>query len=594
MSAELDQDEAVDVRAVEMTPLETMRHSAAHVMASAVTEMFPDAKLGIGPPIENGFYYDFDLPRTLTPEDLEKIESLMQAEIKRDEPFECRPVSLDQARGGFAAQPYKLELIEQFGDGNLTVYQQGTFVDLCRGPHVESTGQLGPFKLTSVSGAYWRGSEKNPMLQRIYGTMWPSRQELDDYLFRLEEAKRRDHRKLGRELDLFSISEKVGPGLILWHPKGATARRAIEDYWRDLHDARHYQLVYTPHLGKSDLWETSGHLGFYSENMFAPMKVEEQDYYVKPMNCPFHMEIYASRTRSYRELPVRIGEIGSVYRYERSGVLQGLLRVRGFAVDDAHIFCRPDQMEVEILDVLNLVREIFAAFGFNKYKAYLATKPEKAVGPDDMWDAATEALREALVKTDTPYEMDPGGGAFYGPKIDVKIFDALNREWQCSTIQFDFNEPERFDISYIGEDNERHRPYMVHRAILGSLERFFAVLIEHYGGAFPTWIAPVQAAVLSIADRHAEYAEKVAGELSAAGIRAESDTRSERLGAKIRDAQMQKVPYILVVGDKEAEAKGAATRLRSGADLGLMDVVAIREMIVSDVAAKRTEPGMPA
>jgi threonyl-tRNA synthetase len=593
MSEEL-QEQVVDVQAVEMTELERMRHSAAHVMASAVTELFPDAKLGIGPPIDNGFYYDFDLPRSLTPEDLEQIEALMSAEVKRDEAFECRPITLDQARSEFADQPYKLELIEQFGDGNLTVYQQGTFVDLCRGPHVTSTGKLGPFKLTSVSGAYWRGSEKNPMLQRIYGTMWPSQAELDDYLFRVEEAKRRDHRRLGRELDLFSISENVGPGLILWHPKGATIRRTIEEYWRTLHDARDYQLVYTPHVGKADLWETSGHLGFYKETMFAPMQVEEQDYYVKPMNCPFHLEIYASRTRSYRDLPMRIGEVGAVYRYERSGVLQGLLRVRGFSVDDAHIFCRPDQMEDEILDVLRLIREVLTTFGFPEFKAYLATKPEKAVGPDDMWDQATEALRKALIVTETLYEMDPGGGAFYGPKIDVKILDALGREWQCSTIQFDFNMSERFDLGYVGEDNERHRPYMVHRAIFGSVERFFAVLIEHYGGAFPTWLAPVQATVLSIADRHAEYATDLAKKLKAAGIRADADVRGERLGAKIRDAQMQKVPYILVAGDKEAEAGGAAVRLRSGEDLGLVELTAVQDMILADISAKQLAPERPA
>jgi threonyl-tRNA synthetase len=590
MSAE-PAEESVDVREVEMTPLQRMRHSAAHVMAEAVTEMFPDAKLGIGPPIDNGFYYDFDLPRTLTPEDLEDIERRMAKSIASDQPFRCRPVSLEEANQLFAEQPYKKELIERFGGENLTVYQQGRFVDLCRGPHVESTGKLGPFKLTSVSGAYWRGDEHNPMLQRIYGTMWSTQQELDDYLFRIEEAQRRDHRKLGRELDLFSISEKVGPGLVLWHPKGATVRRAIEDFWLSVHDRRGYQLVVTPHVGKSNLWQTSGHLGFFRENMFAPMEVEEQEYYVKPMNCPFHIEIFSSRTRSYRDLPLRIGEMGMVYRYERSGVLHGLLRVRGFTVDDAHIFCRPDQIEAEILDVLHLTREILAAFGFESFKAYLSTKPEKAVGQDSLWEDATEALRTALIDTETPYELDVGGGAFYGPKIDIKILDALGREWQCSTIQFDFNMPERFDLSYVGEDNERHQPYMVHRAILGSMERFFAVLVEHYAGAFPTWLAPVQAAVLSIADRHAEYANQVVGQLRSSGIRAEADTRGERLGAKIRDAQMQKVPYMLVVGDKEAEAGAAALRLRTGQDLGATPVDAIGRMIAADVAAKQLQPG---
>ena len=586
-------EESIDVQVVEMTPLQRMRHSGAHVMAEAITEMFPDAKLGIGPPIDNGFYYDFDLPRTLTPEDLSEIEKRMSESIAEDQSFSCRPVTLEEANKLFADQPYKLELIERFGDGNLTVYQQGDFVDLCRGPHVESTGKLGPFKLTSVSGAYWRGDEHNPMLQRIYGTMWENQADLDQYLFRLEEAQRRDHRKLGRELDLFSISEKVGPGLVLWHPNGATVRRAIEDFWLEVHRKRNYKLVSTPHIGKSDLWQTSGHLGYFRENMFAAMEVEGQEYFVKPMNCPFHLEIFSSRTRSYRDLPLRIGEMGVVYRYERSGVLHGLLRVRGFTVDDAHIFCRPDQIEDEILDVLHLTREILGAFGFEEFKAYLATKPEKAVGADAMWEEATEALRKALVSTDTPYELDPGGGAFYGPKIDIKITDALGREWQCSTIQFDFNEPGRFGISYIGEDNERHQPYMVHRAILGSMERFFAVLIEHFAGAFPTWLAPVQAIVLPIADRHVEYAEQVVADLRATGIRAEADVRGERLGAKIRDAQMQKIPYMLVAGDKEAEAKAAAVRLRTGEDLGALGVESIRDLILSDVAAKRQAPGRP-
>ncbi|HEV3312072.1 MAG TPA: threonine--tRNA ligase [Chloroflexota bacterium] len=582
---------SAETKAVEMSPLQRMRHSAAHVMAEAVTEIFPDAKLGIGPPIDNGFYYDFDLPRTLTPDDLAEVERRMAESIGKNQEFVCSPVSLAEAREMFTGQPYKLELVEQFGDGDLTVYRQGEFVDLCRGPHVRSTSELGPFKLTSVSGAYWRGDEHNAMLQRIYGTMWPTQAELDDYLFRVEEAQRRDHRRLGRELDLFSISDKVGPGLVLWHPKGATVRRAIEDFWRDFHERRGYQLVVTPHIGKSDLWETSGHLGFFRENMFSSMEVEDHEYFVKPMNCPFHLEIFGSRTRSYRDLPLRIGEMGMVYRYERSGVLHGLLRVRGFTVDDAHIFCRPDQIEDEILDVIHLAREVLSALGFPEFKAYLATKPDKAVGDDAMWEEATDALRKALVTTGTPFELDPGGGAFYGPKIDIKITDALGREWQCSTIQFDFNEPERFDSFYIGEDNERHRPYMVHRAILGSMERFFAVLIEQFGGAFPTWMAPVQAIVLPIADRHADYAGAVVQRLRDAGIRAEADVRGERLGAKIRDAQMQKVPYMLVAGDKEAEAESASLRLRSGEDLGAVSLAEIVEMIQADVAAKQAQPG---
>lgn len=588
-----DQDEeSVDVRAVEMTPLERMRHSAAHVMAEAVTDMFPEAKLGIGPPIEHGFYYDFDLPRTLTPGDLEEVERLMAKSISEDKAFNCRPISLDGARTVFANQPYKLELIDRFGDGNLTVYQHGDFIDLCRGPHVATTGQLGSFKLTSVSGAYWRGDEHNAQLQRIYGTMWPTQEELDDYLFRIEEAHRRDHRRLGRELDLFSISEAVGSGLVLWHPKGATVRRVIEEYWLDLHQRHGYQLVATPHIGKSDLWQISGHLENYGDTMYSPMDIEDREYFIKPMNCPFHIEIFRSRTRSYRDLPIRLGELGMVYRYERSGVLHGLLRVRGFTVDDAHIFCRPDQVDAEILEVLKFTRQILSAFGFPEIKAYLATRPpDKSVGSDDMWERATEILRAALETIQMAYEMDPGGGAFYGPKIDLKIMDALGREWQCSTIQFDFNLPQRFDISYVGEDNEPHQPYMVHRAVLGSMERFFAVLIEHYAGAFPTWLAPVQAVVLPIADRHAEYADELVTRLQGAGIRAEADLRGERLGAKIRDAQLQKVPYMLVVGDKEAEARGAALRIRTGEDLGALGIDAIRDMILADVDARQVQPG---
>ncbi|MGI8827784.1 MAG: threonine--tRNA ligase [Chloroflexota bacterium] len=585
-------EELVDVQEVPMSPLQRMRHSAAHVMAEAVTDIFPEAKLGIGPPIDNGFYYDFDLPRPLTPEDLGEIERRMTESIEADEPFACRPITLDQARDMFRDQPYKLELIERFADGNLTVYQQGDFVDLCRGPHVDSTGKLGPFKLMSVAGAYWRGDEHRPQLQRIYGTMWPSQEELEAHLFRLEEAQRRDHRGLGRELDLFSVSEHVGPGLILWHPKGAAVRKAIEDFWREIHLDSGYELVFTPHIGKAELWRTSGHLDFFGENMYAPMDVEGQEYIIKPMNCPFHIEIYGSRTHSYRELPLRWGELGTVYRYEPSGALHGLLRVRGFTQDDAHIFCTPDQVEAEILRALRFTREIFGAFGFPSVHAYLSTRPEgKSVGQPNQWEQATEALRAALEQTDTPYDLDEGGGAFYGPKIDLKITDALDREWQCTTIQFDFNEPERFDISYIGEDNEKHRPYMVHRALLGSMERFFGILIEHYAGAFPTWLAPVQAIVLPIADRQTPYAEEVGSRLTRAGFRMEVDGRSERLQAKIRDAQMQKVPYILVVGNREAETGQAAVRLRSGTDLGAKPIEVIVGMIQHDIDTKATQPG---
>ncbi|MDZ4158441.1 MAG: threonine--tRNA ligase, partial [Anaerolineaceae bacterium] len=477
-----------------------IRHSTAHVMAQAVIERFPTAKIAIGPAIEDGYYYDFDLPRPLTPEDLEQIEQRMRVIIHQNHPFTSRVLNPEEARTIFKDQPYKIELIEGLEAGGfdedgmplsekpqLSIYQHDTFVDLCRGPHVERTSQIDPdaVKLMSVAGAYWHGDERRPMLQRIYGTVWNTPQELNEYLLKLEEAKRRDHRRLGRELDLFSINEEVGPGLILWHPKGAMIRKVAEDFWSEEHQKSGYDFVYTPHIGKAQLWETSGHLSFYAENMYAPIDIEGQHYYLKPMNCPFHVFIYKDRVRSYRELPLRFAERGTVYRYERSGVLHGLLRVRGFTQDDAHHFCRPDQMPEEIDFVLNFCLHILRSFGFNEFKAYLSTKPEKCVGEEDRWRDAEAALQAALDRAAIPYELDEGGGAFYGPKIDLKVNDAIGREWQLSTIQFDFNLPERFDLNYIGEDGQPHRPYMVHRALLGSMERFFGVLIEHYAGAFP-------------------------------------------------------------------------------------------------------------
>jgi threonyl-tRNA synthetase len=578
-----------------------IRHSTAHVMAEAVLEMFPGAQIAIGPAIEDGFYYDFDLPRSLTPEDLEVIENRMKELIKAKEDFVYDEVSADEARQIFKDQPYKLELIEGLEHGNLdddgnpteekqiiSTYRSGKFVDLCRGPHVESTAQINPFaiKLLNVAGAYWRGDEKRPMLQRIYGTAWESKDQLKDYLWKLEEAKKRDHRKLGKELDLYSSNDEVGQGLILWHPNGGMIRHQIERYWDDQHIGNGYDLVYTPHIGKASLWETSGHLGFYKENMYSPIQIEEQEYYIKPMNCPFHLHIYKSQLRSYRDLPLRFAEKGTVYRYERSGVLHGLMRVRGFTQDDAHHFCRPDQMPDEIDFTLNFSMNMLRAFGFKDFQAYLSTKPEKSVGDDKMWHDAEIALEETLKRMGVPYQVDAGGGAFYGPKIDLKVKDALGREWQLSTIQFDFNEPERFDLSYIGEDGKEHRPYMVHRALLGSMERFFGVLIEHYAGAFPVWLSPKQVTVIPIADRHNDYAHEVAARLKKAGLRLSVDDSSDRMNAKIRNAQKLKVPYMLVIGDREMEEGQVALRRRSGESLPAMSVDAFIELALREIDEK--------
>ncbi len=578
-----------------------LRHSAAHVMAQAVLEKFPEGKVAIGPPIEDGFYYDFDLPRPLTPEDLEEIEARMREIIKNNSPFIREEVSADEARKIFKDQPYKQELIDGLEEGKvdehgnpveekpvISIYKSDEFVDLCRGPHLESTGQINPkaIKLMNVAGAYWRGDEHNPMLQRIYGTAWLSPKDLKQYLWRLEEAKKRDHRKLGRELDLFSVSENVGAGLVLWHPKGAMIRHLVERFWQDEHLKNNYSFVNTPHIGKSDLWKKSGHLGFYAENMYAPIDIEEQQYFLKPMNCPFHIEIYKSDIRSYRDLPMRYAELGTVYRYERSGVMHGLMRVRGFTQDDAHHFCAPSQMPEEIDFVLSFSLHMLRSFGFDEINAYLSTRPEKAVGEPERWHAAEAALEESLKRAGVDYEVDEGGGAFYGPKIDLKVKDAIGREWQLSTIQFDFNEPERFDMTYIEEDGQAYRPYMIHRALLGSIERFFGVLIEHYGGAFPIWLSPVQAKIIPIADRHVDFAKEVAMELKSAGLRVEVDDRSDRMNAKIRDAEKAKIPYMLVVGDREMEAGQVDIRRRSGERLGAMQVEAFKALAVKDVAEK--------
>lgn len=552
--------------------LARMRHSCAHLMAEAVQEIFPDAKFAIGPAIEDGFYYDIDLPRPLTPDDLVEVESRMEQHRAADEPFVREAVSRDEALRIFASNPYKVELIEGFPAGEeITTYRQGHFLDLCRGPHVESTGKIGPFKLLSVAGAYWRGSEKNKMLQRIYGTAWPTQEELDGHLRKLEEAQKRDHRRLGRELDLFSVSEEIGPGLILWHPKGAIIRFLIEQFEQKEQLARGYDLVYTPHIASEKIYKISGHLETYRENMYSPMSIEEVDYYLKPMNCPGHIMIYKSQVHSYRDLPIRLAELGTVYRYERSGTLHGMLRVRGFTQDDSHIFCTPEQVVEEVTGVIALAEHMANVFGY-QFKAYLATRPEKAIGDDETWQRAEDGLREALTLRDLDYKIDPGGGAFYGPKIDIKWVDALGREWTGPTIQLDFNLPERFDVTYVAEDGERHRAVMIHRTLLGSMERFVGGLIEHYAGNFPVWLAPVQAVVIPITDDQLEFAQEVRHRLAKRELRVEVDASSGRMQAKIRNAQLQKVPFMLVVGKREVEAGAVAVRLRSGEDLGAMPV----------------------
>ena len=560
-----------------------IRHSASHVMADVVTRMYPGTRLAIGPPTDDGFYYDFDTPEPFSDDDLERIEERMRDVIARDFSFELQEYPRDEALEMHSGEPMKLEIIGEIPEGDsITTYRHGEFEDLCAGPHVESTGKIPAFKLLSVAGAYWRGDERRQMLQRVYGTAFESQEALDEHLSRLEEARRRDHRHLGRQLDLFSMHDETGPGLIVWHPKGATVRGIVEEFWKAEHRRRGYDLVYTPHIGRSTLWQTSGHLDFFKENMFAAMEMEGYDYYLKPMNCPFHILYYKTDLRSYRSLPMRVGELGTVYRNERAGVVHGLLRVRGMTQDDAHIFCRPDQVEEEINGVLDLTFFLLKSFGFDEYDVMLSTRPEKAVGEVEQWELATASLRNTLEARGIEYGVDEGGGAFYGPKIDIHIRDAIGRLWQCTTVQFDFNLPERFGLTYIGEDGREHRPYMVHRALLGSLERFMGVLIEHYGGAFPTWLSPVQAVVVPIAERHLEYARQVQEQIAGAGIRVETDDRNERMNAKIRDAQLQKVPYMLVVGDREAEAEAAAVRLRSGENLGAVPVSQVIERISSE------------
>ncbi len=566
--------------------LETLRHSASHIMAEAVQSLFPEAKFGIGPAIEDGFYYDFDLPRPLGPEDLPAIEARMREIITANLPFSSEEISVKEANKLFADQPYKIELIRDLGADKVTIYRQGKFTDLCRGPHVKSTGEVKAFKLISVAGAYWRGDEKRPMLQRIYGVAFARSVDLEEHLKKLAEAAKRDHRKLGKELDLFSLHEEAGPGLAYWHPKGATVRQMIEDFWKTEHRRRGYDVVYSPHIAKVHLWETSGHWNFYRENMYSPMEIDEIQYVIKPMNCPFHILMYKTQLRSYRNLPMRYAELGTVYRYERSGVLHGLARVRGFTQDDAHIFCRPDQLASEVKDVVELAQFMMKSFGFEEYEMMLSTRPEKFTGTVESWDMATEALRNVLERLKVDYKVDPGEGVFYGPKIDIKLKDALGRLWQGPTIQVDFQLPERFDVNYVGEDGKEHRTVMIHRTVLGSMERFFACLTEHYAGAFPVWLAPVQAVLIPIADRHVEYAAKLCADMRSRDIRVQLDDRSERMNMKIREAQLNKIPYMLVIGDKEVENGTAAVRLRNGEDLGSQDFPVFVQRVESIIKSR--------
>ena len=584
---------------------EVMRHSTAHVLAQAVLRLYPEAKYSIGPPIEDGFYYDFDVDRPFTPEDLERIETEMRNILKENQRFEREEIDRERALELFADQPYKLEIIEGVADAGdptqaeaaegsvISIYKNSAssdgvvaFVDLCRGPHVPGTGRIKAFKLLRSSGAYWRGDEKKPMLQRIYGTTWESKDALNAYLQRLEEAEKRDHRKLGRDLELFFWAPEVGPGLPLWQPKGAHVRKELEDLIRQMVLDHGYEPVYTPHIGKGTLWEVSGHLGFYRENMFPAMETEEAEYFVKPMNCPFHILIFRNKTRSYRELPVRLAELGNVYRYERSGVLHGLLRSRSITQDDSHIFCRPDQVVDELVACVDFFRALYKPFGLGPDRIDFSTRPAKSVGSDDLWDLAEEGIRAALERANLEYVVADGEGAFYGPKIDIHIRDAIGRMWQMCTIQVDLNLPERFGLEYVDENGERKRPVMIHRALYGALERFMGVITEHFAGAFPTWLAPLQAVVIPIADRHDAYAEQVAAKLRSSGIRVETDLSDNTMGAKIRHHQMQKVPYMLVVGDNEAESSTVSVRRRSGAEERGVAVDAFASKVAEEIAQR--------
>lgn len=596
--------EIKDISSIEKIPLESTieiitfdskegkeiyRHSTSHIMAHAIKELFPKAKLAIGPATDEGFFYDIDIDSPFTPEDLKKIEDKMKEIIKKGNPFVRKEMEKKDAIEFFKniGEDYKVELLEEIPDEIVSLYEEGGFIDLCKGPHVNNTKRIRAFKLLSVAGAYWRGDEKNKMLQRIYGTAFDSKEDLKAYLDFLEEVKKRDHRKLGKELDLFSMSDDIGPGLILWHPNGAIIRKTIEDFWRDEHLKADYKILYTPHIAKLNLWQKSGHWDFYRENMYSPMEIEGVDYELKPMNCPFHISIYKSSLRSYRDLPIRYAELGTVYRYERSGVLHGLLRVRGFTQDDAHIFCREDQIEEEILNILDFTLFILRTFGFDKYDVYLSTRPEKYVGTLENWERATNALKNALDKKGLAYQIDPGEGVFYGPKIDIKIKDSLNRSWQCSTIQVDFNNPERFDLIFRGSDGKDHRPIMIHRALMGSLERFFGILIEHYAGAFPLWLCPIQVTVATIAERHVEFARYIYKSLKDNDIRAELNEENEKIGYKIREATIRKIPYIVIIGDKEVLEKNLTVRKRSGENIGPFTINEFIEIIKNEINSRK-------
>ena len=568
-------------------------HSSAHIMAQAVLEVFPEAKLAIGPPIEEGFYYDFDVEKPFSPEDLEKIEEKMAAIVAEDATFHREVCDRNQLIEKCRAQGeiYKVEMLEEMPEDEvITVYKDSRFEDVCRGPHIPSTGRIKVWKLITSSGAYWRGSEDNKMLQRIYGVTYPKKKMLDEYLERLAEAERRDHRKLGKQMELFMISEETGPGLVLWLPKGAAIRNQIENYWREEHIKGGYDLVYSPHLANLELWNRSGHTDFYTEDMYRPIEVDKGKYQIKPMNCPFHITMFASRRRSYRELPMRWAELGTVYRYERAGVLHGLMRVRGFTQDDAHIFCRPEQMEDELIRLIDFCLHVIRAFGFENFDIYLSTRPDKAIGELADWEAAQNGLRKALEFHKLEYQVDEGGGAFYGPKIDIKIKDALGRSWQCSTLQFDFTQPERFDLTYVDQNGEMKRPLMIHRALLGSLERFLWTLIEHYAGDFPLWLAPEQVRLLPVTDRVLPYANDLRDKFAAANVRVALDGRSEKIGHKIREAELDKVPIMLIIGDRESESGQVSIRRRGLGDIGAMDAGELLKSICEEIKARSNVP----
>jgi threonyl-tRNA synthetase len=575
--------------------LEVYRHSSAHLLAAAVLELFPETKLGHGPPTDSGFFYDFYRPTPFSPEDLEKIEKKMQELVQQNIPYAREFLTRDQGLAEFKKEGdfMKCHFIEQFTkpDENISIYRTGKFTDFCRGPHIPSTGKIKAFKLLNIAGAYWLGDEKNPQLQRIYGTAFFSKKDLDEYLHNIEESKKRDHRVLGQQLDLFSIQELAGPGLIFWHPKGGIIRKEMEDWMRAEYLKRGYSLVYTPHVARRQLWQTSGHEGYYSQNMFDVMELDDAEYRMKPMNCPFHILIYRDSLKSYRDLPVRLGELGTVYRYERSGVMHGLLRVRGFTQDDAHIFCTPEQIENEILGCIDFALEVLKDFGFDQFQTELSTWDPKDrknfLGTEEQWELGNRSLENALKRRNIEYKVIPGEAAFYGPKIDMKLVDAIGRPWQLCTIQFDFNLPQRFGLEYVAEDGSRKQPLMVHRALYGSVERFFGVLIEHYAGAFPVWLSPVQAVMIPISERHAEYAQKVADQLKAAGVRVHVDARNEKMNAKIREHAMQKVPFLLVMGDKEVEAGRVNVRIRGKEKTEDMPVADFVEKIKGLIAEKK-------